>query len=206
MTNSEIPRPDENVLPEAEREDCKHIAWLLGLLNSYRERFEAAIALIIDSNKKIDALPSKLRSEWHDIGMRDAVMSVYHFQYIFDGILKSTHGCPTLMKKIDLAKLHTAQPLFKKHFPKTEGIRHAVAHAGETQHSRKRLEEARYDGPLQIGGITLKGIAGGYVIHGWTMHMTHENKLVSMELSPTKNEELKSVVDAVFEAFRAVQP
>jgi hypothetical protein len=227
MSNSNISWPDEKVLPEAEQAECKHIAWLLRLLNSYREDFEAALELVIDSNRKVEALraaeeaarkakdqqrdaelrkASKLRSAWHNIAIRDAVMSVYHFQFILNGILKSTHRCPTLIGKIDLEKLHTAQPLFKKHFPKTEGIRHAVAHAGETQHSLRRLEQARYDGTLQLGGITAKGIASGHIIYGWTMHMTHEKKLVSMEVSPAKNEQLKSVVEAVFEAFRSVQP
>ena len=36
--------------------------------------------------------------------------------------------------------------------------------------------------------------------------MTHNKKLVSMEVTPAKNEQLKSVVEKVFEAFRTVPP
>jgi hypothetical protein len=187
MSKSNIPRPNEKALPAAEQEECKHIAWLLVLLNGYGEHFEGAIALMIDATNKIEALraeeheakrtknqqretdirkASELNSAWHDIAIRDAVMSIYHFEFILDGILKSTHRCPTLMDKIDINKLHAAQPLFRKHFPKTESIRHAVAHAGQTQHSLKCLEKARYDGTLELGGFTIQGIAGGHIIHG----------------------------------------
>ena len=231
MKNQNIPRPDEKVLPEEEREECRHIAWLLGLLDSYREDFEAALELIDYTQKNIEALRSEevaarkannqtrlnetrqasdTHQNWQRIAMRDAVMSVYHFGFILDGILKSTHRCPTLMTKIDLSKLHTAQPLYKKHFPKPEPIRHAVAHVGETQHSLHRLDKARFDGTLEIGGATIQGIAGGYVIegwvkgtiYGWTMHMTHEKKLVSLEISPTTHDQLKSIAEVVFAAFR----
>jgi hypothetical protein len=97
MSHPRIPQPDEKVLPEAEREECRHIAWLLVLLNSYREHFEAALVLRIDSEKKRETLraaehmarrskdqqretacrkQAELRSAWHDIAIRDAVMSV----------------------------------------------------------------------------------------------------------------------------------
>jgi hypothetical protein len=112
---------------------------------------------------------------------------------------QSTRRCPTL--PVNIEKLRTAKRLFNKYFPKAVFIRHAVAHAGETQYTLKQLEAHQYDGTLRLGGITLSGIAGGHIIHGRTVYMTHNKKLVSMEVTPAKNEQLKSVVEAVFEAF-----
>jgi hypothetical protein len=190
MNKKQIPQPNETALPEAERAACKHVAWLLVVIDSYRGRFTAALNLMMECNEASNGRPSaisattrtsyvtsdfeldfpELARKWARIAMRDAALTIYHFGRVLDGIVKATRSCPTLLSTIDLDKLNSVQPLFENCFPKANRMRNAVAHAGDVHHSPVSLAKAQYAGSLKVAGVVLSGISGGEIIHGWSMY------------------------------------
>lgn len=134
--------------------------------------------------------------------MKEAALALFHFGYILVGIGHSIHACPTIGAKIGSNKVRDIKRIFHSYFPQHEDLRHAIGHAGEIQHTRAKLEGARYRGTLNLGGITIQGIAGGSIVADNTIYMTNKNKLVSLQVSAQNHDNLKSVADAIYGLFR----
>ena len=127
-------------------EEARHINWLLRLLKSKEEDFKSCMHLTIVCYRKLRRYGHldwgyRLHQKWRDIAMQNAAHSIYHSGYILSGILKSVTICPTLKQRLDIQKLHTAQPTFKKYFPQSDRLRHAVAHSAEAVHTRADLAQ-----------------------------------------------------------------
>jgi hypothetical protein len=121
--------------------------------------------------------------------MKEAALALFHFRYIMIGIGHSVHACPTLNKKISKEKIREIKRIFHGYFPQHEDLRHAIGHAGEIQHTRANLEAARYDGTLNIGGASLRGIAGGTIVADNTIYLVNRKKLASLEVSEKSHEQ-----------------
>lgn len=202
-----IPTINITALPEAEQEEAKHLSWLLGLLDSYREAFHYALLLekysTIERNRSPYKPQGDVYSGWHGIALREAALALFHFNYILTGIGHSIKACPTLDAKIDKQKMRAIKSLFsRRYFPQHVVLRDAVGHAGEIQHTRARLDANRYNGTLNIGGATLRGIAGGTIIADNTIFLVSRKKLASLELSDKNHERLKEIVEALYSLLR----
>jgi hypothetical protein len=228
MIKPAIPKPDIAALPENEREDGAHVVANLSALNVFRERYAAALFLLCECNEANEGRPSaispiarpelsnavaavadfEMRSTWRQLAFRDAALSISHFSYILDGIVKGCYRCPTLLKSLDLTKLKTAQPLFEKAFPNAARMRNAIAHAGEILHSPATQAENKinYPGTFAVGGLSLTGATcppTGTIMTGFKMFTTFKASVVTVELSPDKHNEMLQIIDAVYGAFGA---
>lgn len=226
-----LPKLDPKALPQEEQAECEHLIGNLKALNHFRGRYANALFLLGECNEANRGRPTvihpmvrkfasrdmtigdaEMRHEWRLIAFRDAAQTVYHFGIVLDGIVKGTHRCPTILQSVDESKLHEVQPMFEKHFPKSTRMRNAVSHSGEFLHSpeAKARNKLYYPGEIQLGGdLILGGIETsptGSITDTFRMFLTFKKDVVSIELSPTKHDQMSSIVDTAYDAFRAHLP
>jgi hypothetical protein len=206
-----VPNPlhlGPDILPQADREEGMHLAYLLTTLDSYTKDFQSALLLTkycnIEMNKIPASEPKNPFMRWHVLAMRGAALSLFNFRYIMIGIGHSIHACPTLEAKIGVEKMRKIKRLFNSYFPHHEDVRHAISHAGEIQHTRANLDASRYEGVVDLGGVPAKGIAGGSFTIDRTITLINRKKLVSLEVSEKTLERLTEVAEAIHDLFRAL--
>lgn len=225
-----LPLLDPKALPQEEQAECEHLIGNLKALDHFRARYACAMFLLCECNEASEGRASVLRPmvrkftsgeimiaddemkrEWRQIAFRDAAHTIFHFGIILDGIVKGAKRCPTLLRSVDVSLLRQAQPMFEKYFPKSSRMRNAVAHAGDVLHSPASMARNNlyYPGEIHVGGLILTGVISspvGYMTDSFRMYLTFKGDVISVELSSAKHQQMISIVDAVYAAFRNHQP
>lgn len=142
---------------------------------------------------------SNLFTSWIAIAVRDAAMTVDHFEHLRRRINEGAKKIPTIAALVDQAQLKKAGDLFRQSFPDFEAIRDAVAHQSERSSSEQEIEKHSFSGAFKRPGIDLGGTKGTYTLQsGRTLRMSWKGRMVEFSADEATLDRLISVQQAVF--------
>ena len=172
-------------IPPDERKAVRAIESLLHQLESYEEDFRAALELY----DLCESDPNNTPFRWPFIATRDAAMTIYHFKMTMQETRESFQYAPSLRDRVDHVAMRLANNLFDSYFPRAERLRHAIAHAAETN------ADAIRDG---TGVVILHSRQGRRYI------TDYEGERLSYELSQDNLDRLHDIKMRVFACFNQV--
>jgi hypothetical protein len=219
---------DYNDLPENEHDMARHIQGQLSDLESYIQKFKAAIDLFDYCDLKLneyDVEHRKRKAEnhtagrewrkatrhlwenylnWKHLATRDGAMTIFHFAKTLIAAKAIFGKAPTLKSKINLDASKKSGRLFNTYFPDFETIRHTIAHTAELKESLEKRDNSAINSGFQQGGLTIaegtNTLVSG-VIGGRTFSSSIDGKMVSYDLSNETLAKLKEVQDQFLIAF-----
>ena len=209
------PNFDLSDLPETEHDEAGSICVNIGRLHHRAAAFWAARMLFLNCAERqlFDPANGGVYHEWQLCAARDAVMSVYHFGRILEGIDKSLGACLSLRGKIDIGAKKAAKKQFKRRFPSFISLRHALAHSAERSKTAKDFRRHGLNSRrvVQINpAVTIRLSADGDVvlfddnIWGTTFSSHWDGQVVQCEINDQSGAWLDEAIDAYWAAFDAI--
>lgn len=225
MTEQFVPAPHINFdkVPPKER-DAAHSVQSGALdLTNYVEQFGAALNLFDFcasqefhiNNQPRPLLPQHIRfletsRGWAHMAGRQGAMAIYHFGVACDGIREALTECDTVRNAMDYNAFKQARRAFRKAFPDSENVRHAVAHVADKIKTPAKVREHGFTGSHNIGtGLVISDSTLNTftdIIVGRTITNSWSGKLYSYELSTQTRDTLEQIKHAVWLAFRPPAP
>ena len=174
------------MVPEAERSAAWHIELLFSNMDSYVEKFRAAISLFVFA-KTPEALVLTDRhtvAGWSRLAASDGAMTIYHFAKCFEAIKAACHGHPTIIGLVDWELVRAATRLFNEKVSSYEEMRDSVAHVADNVRTPESLDSHSLKGEHRIPG-GLKWGPERYTFiceyfHGDTFMRTHDGYLLRL--------------------------
>jgi hypothetical protein len=201
-------------LPENEREAAAHISIAAFQLAIFANQFRAALHLF-DFTTDCEAQTLAFRNpqwrfeEWRLTAARDGAMAIYHFGKAMEAIMACLNECPTILALVRRDDLRKARKLLRKHFPRFESVRHAIAHAGELMERPGTYARHTVTGAsIKMDGFVFHGANFGFRDHlvGRKFMNTYEGQLQECEISQDTLDALSAIRVQFFTAFRDVEP
>jgi hypothetical protein len=199
-------------LPEKEREAAAHIEAACLQLATFANQFRAALHLFdfvtsVECQMVVIRNPQWRVEEWKFIAAREGAMSIYHFAKALEDIMACLNKSPTVLGLVRRPEIRKARKLLRKHFPKFETVRHAVAHAGELMREPGAYSRHVITGPVVIGDIYFGGTFGlrDTFVSERKFVNTFEGAVQEYEISQATLHALTEIRMQFFAAFRDVE-
>jgi len=147
-----------------------HVQLLLRALRVPVTDFAGALSLIDHIEDLTDEIPMRGNDEaqyrqkvekrkwmmrWEIMPLRDASITLYHFETITDAIVKGTRTCPWLLQRVEDQKLRKVQPLFTKYFPHASMMRNAVGHLSDWIRTPQSIKQHAFFGEYDDGEMII---------------------------------------------------
>lgn len=206
------PRLDIISFHGQEREVAAIVQSSLYELHGYLDEFNSALALFDWCKAQRDAnagnpdfSPMLMLANWMTMAGRDGAMTLFHVIKTMEATRKLLPTCPSLHALIDHDALRSAVRLFRQHFPRTEAMRHSVAHTAEMTRNPDDRKLNAFSGDYSNAGFVIDGGSGiilKNVQNGRTVTTTYEGQILTYDLSAPSLENLRQSVQEFYRGFR----
>lgn len=186
-----------HAFPEEEKDAARQLQTSVTEVEMQRSSFHAALSLydycsigVTTALERGDFGTRKLFGSWQLIAMRDGAMTINHFWHALHGANGAIAKCPTLSPLVRRDSLGKAFDLYREAFPRSEAVRHGVAHSAEMTKNQKQFTRHASEGSWNAPGIDIEGdqIFFGGSAANREFITNFEGVIVSYELSqPTMN-------------------
>ena len=120
------------VTPSAELEAVKNLYAQLTGLKYNVEAWDAGLQLYKLALRRPSQVSRDVANKWRFVAAAECVFQLHHLKKRIEKIRGITvKTCPSLSEFIDSARLRQSAKLFNDYFPEIDGLRDAMAHAGE---------------------------------------------------------------------------
>jgi hypothetical protein len=197
----------DTLLTPEETEICGCVADNRLMLSNFFDKFVLAVQLF-ELLERGGGPPTVgvfggIFSQFRVIAAKEGAMNIYHFRCTLDAIRKQIGRCPTTRDTVDALLVKKAVGLFTRHFPNTNNIRHAIAHAGEKfvspgkakQHRQKEAHVRASGGMSGAGGVLDAALFNRTYSVGW------EGAVFELQIDESSIAKLAEIMNLALSAF-----
>jgi hypothetical protein len=135
--------PNLRSIPADEREPAMHVFHLLSRMSHFYTSLRDAVALYWHCQRtwKADNSIGSMHYRWMWTAARDGGMALYHYGVALEAARNFLYLSPTVESDVDKATMKACSKEFERHFPFSEKVRHAIAHAADNFGTLKKAKE-----------------------------------------------------------------
>jgi hypothetical protein len=151
---------------------------------------------------------ARRNQHWREIAGRDGGLSIYHFSSSLKAVTAWVNKDPNLLSQVDSKKLREAGRLFRRTFPASEHLRHAIAHSADRMSTEQEVKEQTHSATFHLSTDQTQTIQAQLILGegfgGRVFHSMWKGNFVSYELSEQTMEALTTVESDVIASFSSV--
>jgi hypothetical protein len=148
---------------------------------------------------------ARRNQHWREIAGRDGGLSIYHFSSSLKAVTTWVNKDPNLLSQVDSKKLREAGRLFKRTFPDSKSLRHAIAHSADRLSTEQEVKSHTHSAVFRLSTDPTQTIQAQFILGegfgGRVFHSMWEGSFVSYELSERTLEALTTVESSVITSF-----